>query len=121
INLHGTHPNDLHYYLTPNPDPTNQHQLNLSGSVYRDHKLNDCTGMTSCYDQGENLGTGWTVNLYEDIAGTWQFISTAMTNASGTFGFPTLYEAGTYYACLEINDGWTQQPQNWSGTPYHLS
>lgn len=104
------------------PDPDNKHQMTVSGLVYRDHKLDDCFGKTSCEDWAEKLGAGWEINMYKETdGGTWEFIKSAQTNTDGKFTFSAVKDAGTYYACQVMQDGWTQQTQNWSGTPYHIA
>lgn len=106
----------------PHPDPMGENQLSLGGTVYRDKKMNDCFGLASCYDKAENLGAGWTMNLYqEDGGGSWSLLQSVQTNSSGNFGFTQLTEAGTYHFCEVVKPGWTQQVQNWSGTPYHIA
>ncbi|GEM_PF-2418143 len=104
------------------PDPDGKHQLSLGGTVYRDHKMNDCYGMISCNDKAENLSEGWVMNLYqEEDDGSWSFLKTTQTNAAGKFSFSAVKDAGTYHVCEVIKEGWTQQVQNWSGTPYHIN
>lgn len=104
-----------------NPDPEGKHQMSISGSVYRDHKLNDCFGMTSCNDKAENLKDGWEINLYKEVEGNWTFVESAQTNTEGVFAFSPVKDAGTYHVCEVVKDGWTQQVQDWSGTPYHIA
>lgn len=105
-----------------NPDPEGKHQMSISGSVYRDHKLNDCFGLTSCNDKAENLGQGWEINLYkENSSGGWDFVKSTQTNSEGNFSFSAVKDAGTYYVCEVVRTGWAQQTQNWSGTPYHIN
>lgn len=106
----------------PHPDPLGENQLSLGGTVYRDKKMNDCFDLTSCYDKAENLGAGWTLNLYqEDDGGSWSLLQSVQTNSSGNFSFTQLTEAGTYHFCEVVKPGWTQQVQNWPGTPYHIA
>ncbi len=102
----------------PHPDPLGKHQMSLTGNVYRDHKLNDCNGLTSCNSKGENLGEGWEINLYDS---NWSSLQSVQTNSAGNFKFAAVKDAGTYYVCLVEKEGWTQQTQNWSGTPYHIA
>lgn len=109
------------FTINTHPDPTNQNQLNLGGNVYRDFAMNDCFGLASCNNKGESLGAGWVFNLYEEkTSGNWTFLRTTTTASNGKFGFGALQEAGTYHFCAVVKDGWQQQVQNWSGTPYYL-
>ncbi|MCA9348356.1 hypothetical protein KC867_03015, partial [Candidatus Saccharibacteria bacterium] len=48
-------------------------------------------------------------------------VSTSETNNLGIFSFPAIKDAGVYHACMVTRVGWTQQTQNWSGTPYHIA
>lgn len=77
--------------------------------------------MTTCNNRAENLGAGWNINLYKDVGGTWQLEQSVTTDSNGNFSFPTIQTAGSYYACEVVPAGWTQQVQNWSGTPYHIA
>lgn len=104
-----------------NLDVKDDYQMTLSGSVYQDYKLNDCSGMVSCQNKAGNLGEGWIINLYKDVDGSWDFVSTTETNSDGNFNFSPIKGAGTYYACEVVKEGWTQQMQDWSGTVYHIN
>ncbi len=107
--------------IITHPDPTNSHELSLSGNVYRDNS-SGCISKTTCENKEENLGAGWTVRLYEENSSTatWNLLQTKSTLANGKFTFSRIYEAGTYQVCLVVKPGWEQQLQNWSGTPYHI-
>ena len=102
-------------------DPNNQHQLTLGGSVYRDHKLNDCYNRSTCLNRAENLGAGWELRLYEEKDGTWEYLQTTQSKDDGKFTFKQLKEAGVYHICEVLKPGWTQQVQTWSGSGYGVN
>ena len=100
------------------PDPTDSHAFNVSGTIYRDNVLNGCTNLTSCYNKEENL-VGWGARLYkEDTTGNWLQVSTSTTNSSGNYAFATQQGPGTYHVCEVMKAGWTQNKQTWSGSGY---
>jgi hypothetical protein len=110
---------ELYNFTNQTPDPEEKHQMSVSGSVYRDFKVNDCFNKTTCEDRGEDLGEGWKINLYkENISGDWDFVKTTQTNTDGIFAFSAVKDAGVYHVCEEMEEGWTQQLQTWSGSGF---
>lgn len=103
-----------------NPDPENRFGLTTGAIVYQDHALNDCFNKTSCENRGENM-EDWEMRLYkEDSSGNWQFVQSRISDANGRATFSRQPDAGTYHVCEVLKAGWTQQIQNWPGTPYHI-
>lgn len=103
------------------PDPTNTHELNLGGTVYRDNSSGCGNYGVGCADKEENL-SGWTLRLYrENTSGSWIQVSETVTNQDGKYSFGMIPNAGVYHVCEVYPDsGWKQNKQDWSGTPYHV-
>lgn len=104
------------------PDPTNTHDLNLGGTVYRDNSSGCGNYGVGCADKEENL-SGWTLRLYrENTSGSWTQTSETATNQDGKYSFGMIPNAGVYHVCEVYPDsGWKQNKQDWSGTPYHVA
>lgn len=104
------------------PDPTNSHQLNISGDVYRDIAVDNCDNLNECKNERTNdMLEGWEMRLYkEDTLGNWQLVETDTTDANGVYKFATQYDAGVYHTCEVLQSGWTQPVQTWSGSGYKV-
>lgn len=109
------------YVLKQGPDPSDQNQLNVSGTLYRDNKLNDCDSRTECLDRSDDRLANWDVRLYKDGSNsTWDEVQSVLTNGSGVYKFGAQKEAGTYYVCFVQQAGWKQSKQTWSGSGYKV-
>lgn len=102
-----------------NPDPSDSHELNVSGTVYRDTALNDCYNKTTCENRAEVLN-GWEMRLYKENGATWEFVKSATSDSNGLFNLGMQKAAGTYHVCEVLKAGWAQQLQTWSGSGYKV-
>lgn len=102
------------FYVTSDPDPTNSHQLTLSGVVFNNRNSDRDR------DTGEEVLNNWTVRAYkENVSGDWELVGTTATRPSDNQYAIRQYEAGVYHVCVVNQTGWDQIRQDWDGTPYH--
>lgn len=99
--------------ITP---PAVNYQFTNSATVFHNRNAN------IKQEDGEELLAGWKMNLYRESTpgSAWEFVAPATSSAAGRVGFGAIKGSGTYHICLVNQLGWTQTPQDWSGTIQHV-
>lgn len=104
-------------------DLNNQNQFTQSGYKFNNRngdRSNKLPGNIKEIDPSEERLSGWTMNFYVEGETGWEFIASDVTDENGVYKFPQQTKAGVYHVCEEMQEGWEQVYQDWSGTPYHI-